>query len=452
MQSTEPLWTPGDGEVLTVSSLLEAARKSLEFAFCDIWLDGEITDLKFPPSGHAYFTIGDEKCRVRAVCFKSTLRLLEAPLKDGESMLFRGRLTVYEQRGDLQLVIDYAEPKGEGLLRLRLEALKKRLAAEGLFAQERKKAIPPMPRAVALVTSPTGAAVRDMLQVLGRRAPWLDVYVSPSRVQGEGAAAELITALAVAASIERVDLILIGRGGGASEDLSAFNDEHLVRAVAACPKPVISAVGHEIDFTLTDFAADHRAPTPSAASELAVRDAAHLFERLGRTEAALAADMRHTLASLKGRLSAADPARIDPLKILELRRIRVDRALQRTDAAVARLAASSERRLVRCKTVLAANEPGETLERFRGRLSGADAGIKSALDSLKSDLDRRIKIADASLAALNPLSILSRGYSVARDARGRVVRCAKTLVPGEKITVTLAEGSLGCEVEDVYER
>lgn len=452
MQSTEALWTPGDGEVLSVSALLEAARKSLEFAFCDVWLDGEVVDLKFPPSGHAYFTIGDERCRIRAVCFKSTLRLLEASLTEGASMLFRGRLTVYEQRGDLQLVVDYAEPKGEGLLRLRLEALKKRLAAEGLFAAEKKKAIPAMPRAVALVTSPTGAAVRDMLQVLGRRAPWLDVYVSPCRVQGEGAAAELITALAVAASMERVDLILLGRGGGASEDLSAFNDEMLVRAVAACPKPVISAVGHEIDFTLTDFAADHRAPTPSAAAELAVRDAAHLLMRLARCETSLGADLRHTLARLKGRLGACDPSRIDPMKVLELRRIRVDRALQRAEGTLDRLAASSERRLVRCGRILAGNEPGELLARARGRAESAEAKLRAAAEGGASRLSQRLKIAEAALAALNPLAILSRGYSVTRDGRGRVVRSAKGLAPGEEVSVTLAEGSIGCRIEDVYER
>lgn len=449
MESTEPSWLPAPGEVVTVSTLLSSARRSLEVGFCDVWLEGEVVDLKIPSSGHAYFSIGDERARLKAACFRPTLRLLRPGLSEGLAMLFRGRLTVYEPRGDLQFIVDYAEPKGEGLLRLQFEELKKRLAAEGLFAEERKRPLVPMPRAVGVVTSITGAAVRDIIQVLGRRAPWVEVLIAPTRVQGEGAGAEILAALNLVARVARVDVIIIGRGGGSSDDLSAFNDEALVRAVAACPKPVISAVGHEVDFSLTDFAADRRAPTPSAAAELAVMESGALLAKLQNLTAGLTHTLERQVLRGRARLTRSDPSRFDPLRRIEERKVRVDRLTEAGLAGVEAKFTASLRRFSDARRKLALHDPTLRLANSSARLERLSSLLNAAVEANLSRGARRVEVASSSLGNLNPLAVLERGFAVARDSRGRILRSVSQVNLGDDVTVTLHEGTLTGEVKEL---
>ncbi len=444
--SLEMGWRPTEGEILSVSELLGKVRSVAETLFADIWVEGEISDLKIPYSGHAYFTVGDEGGKLRAVCFKNTLRLLDHHPREGMEVLIRGRLSVYEPRGDLQLIADYISPVGEGLARLRLEELKKKLKSEGLFDPERKRPLPPMPRAVAVVTSASGAALQDILKVLKRRAPWLDVYISPTLVQGESAPESLVKALFLANEVEKADLIILGRGGGSGEDLSAFNDEGVARAVAASRLPVISAVGHETDFTLTDFCADQRAPTPSAAAELAVREGAHWLSVLKRSELLMAAHMRETIFGLKERLNAADPKKYDPERVIERRRLKVDALLEGGLDSLQELLAGARGRLGRADLRLSRLSPETRAGRAAAALSSLEARllgeISRKIDGLKAKNTRLF----ASLESLNPEAVLSRGYAVVTDAEGRVVCDASTRKEMENIFVKLQKGSLDCRI------
>ncbi|NTU60375.1 MAG: exodeoxyribonuclease VII large subunit, partial [Deltaproteobacteria bacterium] len=276
-----------------MGDLLSRTRLLLENSFSCVWVEGEIGNTRIPGSGHAYFSLSDPSAQLRAVCFRGTLRALGVHPRDGLRVLARGRLTLYEARGDVQLVVDDLEPLGDGAQRLELEARKRRLAAEGLFDAARKRPLPQLPARIGVVTSATGAALRDILNVLARRAPGVPVLLSPAVVQGREAPRSIVEALERVAAQPGVEVVIVGRGGGSAEDLSAFNEEEVVRAVARCPVPVVSAVGHEIDVPLVDFAADARAPTPSAAAELAVREwghwQAHLDAVTRRLGAALAA-------------------------------------------------------------------------------------------------------------------------------------------------------------------
>jgi len=447
--ASDEAWRPEPGEILTVGELVARTREALEQGFGGVWVEGEVGNLRVPLSGHAYFTLGDESSQLRAVCFRAVLRLLPVELRDGVHLLARGRLTVYEARGDLQLVVEDAEPQGEGLARLELEALKRRLSNEGLFAAARKRGLPALPRAVGVVTSATGAAVRDVLQVLGRRAPGIDVYLAPARVQGEGAAAELCDALALAAAHPDVDVIILGRGGGSAEDLSAFNDEALVRAVAGCPVPVISAVGHEIDFTLVDHAADLRAPTPSAAAELAVREWERLAEQLRRAEQALVHALTRRVGNLRSRVERAVPLRTSPAARVARLRIRVDRLVETLGDRSRRCLQAGRTRFGALETRLAGRAPEHWLEVSRERLRRLEERLSGCP---KVGLGRRraeVGAAEGRLRALSPLAVLGRGYAIVRRPGGRVVREAGEARVGEDLEVRLARGGLECRVTSV---
>ncbi len=442
-------WTPQPGEILTVGEFVGRARELLEQSFGTVWIEGEIGSTRVPASGHAYFTLSDARAQLRAVCFRSTLRLLGMPPEDGLHVLVRGRLTVYEARGDLQLLVEDLEPQGEGLLRLQFEALKRRLAEEGLFSEERKRPLPPIPRSVGVVTSPSGAAVRDVLQVLRRRAPGTHVLVAPARVQGEGAAEELRAALALAASHPEVDVIILARGGGSAEDLWAFNDEGLVRDVAACAVPVIAGVGHEIDFTLVDFAADARAPTPSAAAELAVLEWARWADRLARAVEALVSVYRRRTTELRRRLERSDPERCSPLNRIARLRIGLDRAIDGLETRVMRGLLGSRERLRACETSMVGGSPGRRLGASRARL---DRLVERLVSGAEGGLQRRRRILSvraAQVAAMSPLAVLERGYAIARGPSGEVLRSAGACQPGDALDVRLARGSLGCRVTEV---
>ncbi|MBI5440120.1 MAG: exodeoxyribonuclease VII large subunit [Deltaproteobacteria bacterium] len=417
----------------------------LETALAWVWVEGEIGNLRTAASGHAYFTLGDRRGQVRAVCFRSVLRLLAFRPADGERVLARGRLTVYEERGDLQLVVEDCEPIGSGLQRLELERRKRRLAAEGLFREERKRPLPELPRAIGVVTSSAGAALGDILKVLGRRAPGVSVYLAPARVQGRSAPQELKEALALAAGFPPVDVVILGRGGGSSEDLSAFDDEGLVRAIASCPVPVISAVGHEMDVTLSDLAADARAPTPSAAAEMAVREWGHWVGRVSRAEAALSAALARRLERSRRRLERAEAALRSPAGLVARFRLTVDRRLEACAACVGPKIRRALARTAELERRTAVHDPARRLARVARRLADAEARLSRSPEILFHARRSGLASLEARLSALNPLGVLARGYSlVTRD--GRVVRDAAACAPGDALNVRLARGELECLV------
>lgn len=436
-------------QVLRPSQLNALARDLLEGSFPQVWVEGEISNFSRPASGHAYFTLKDARAQVRCALFRSNAARLRFAPRDGMLVLARGRLTLYEARGDYQLVLEHLEEAGEGALRRAFEELKARLAAEGLFDTGRKRPLPAYTRRLAVITSPRGAAVRDVLSVLGRRFPLLEVEVLPVPVQGDGAAAQILDMLQRAGRSGRYDLILLTRGGGSLEDLWAFNDEALARAIVASPVPVVAAIGHEVDVSLADFAADLRAPTPSAAAELLVPDRGELVERLRRD--------RQRFDALLARTLGAQAQRVDQafLKLQALRpQLRLERGRNRLDALRHRLglawqAPSARRgeRLSRLLRRLDQAHPRRRLEAHRHRL----ALIQRALAALPARLvePRRLQLRGLAraLESVSPLATLGRGYAIVFDENGQVLRRAADAREGDRLRARLADGELALKVE-----
>ena len=386
-------------DVLTPSQLNTLARSLLEDAFPLVWVEGELGNVSRPASGHLYFTLKDARAQVRGALFKPKSQWLKFVPREGLRVLARGRLTLYEARGEYQLVLDHMEEAGEGALRRSVEELKAKLAAEGLFASERKRPLPRFVRRLGVITSPTGAAVRDIVSVLGRRCPLLEVEILPVQVQGATAAAGIAGMLARAGASGRYDTLLIARGGGSLEDLWAFNDEALARAIAASPVPVVSAVGHETDFTLADFAADVRAPTPSVAAELLVPDRDELRRRVATLQARLHRQQRQQLRQAMQRADRAG------LRLEAQRpRARLDLLCRRQADSLRRLGAAWQRRL----------------EREQSRLRG---------------LAR-------SLETVSPLATVARGYALLQHEDGRLIRSTAQADVGDRVEARLADGTL----------
>ena len=437
-------------QVLRPSQLNALARDLLEGSFPQVWVEGEISNFSRPASGHAYFTLKDERAQVRCALFKPKAQALRFAPRDGLQVLARGRLTLYEARGDYQLVLDHMEEAGEGALRRAFEQLKAKLAAEGLFEAARKRPLPAFPRRLGVITSPRGAAVRDVLSVLGRRFPLLPVDVLPVPVQGDGAAAQILDMLRRAAGSGRYDVLLLTRGGGSLEDLWAFNDEALARAIAASPVPVVSAVGHEIDTSLSDFAADLRAPTPSAAAELLVPERGELLARLGQ---------RHRqLQALLARMNTARAQRADQafLKLQALRpQLRLERGRgrlatlrHRLDQAMAQALASRAERGARVLRRLDQQHPRRRLQEQRHRLQLLGKALANAPDRLLPPRQLRLAGLARALASVSPLATLARGYSILREGDGGpVVRRAAQVRAGDTLDARLAEGRLRLRVE-----
>jgi len=437
-------------QVLTVSALTGLIRTSIESGFCDVWLEGEISNLRMPGSGHVYCTLKDESSQIRAVLFRSNALRVRFTLREGMCVVVRGRLTVYEPRGEYQIVLEAVEPKGIGALQLAFEQLKERLAAEGLFDTGRKKPLPTFPQTIGVVTSPTGAAIRDIFSVLRRRWPTLHIIFVPVPVQGVGAAQQIADALALLNEQGAAEVIIVGRGGGSLEDLWSFNEEVVVRAIADSRIPVVSAVGHEIDMTLTDFAADHRAATPSAAAETVVPVLAEVVERVREvTVRAGQAMARHCLFEQR-RLNS----NITGLAHI---RYRIQDESQRTDEAIDRM-----KHLV-CQRVIANRELVRNRQRELARLNPiflVKRGL-AMIPQLMKRLERQIIVmserrrrqiaATASqLTQLSPLAILGRGYSILTKVRdGRILRRADDAQAGEEIVARLSQGQLSCTVKGV---
>ena len=435
--------------ILTPSQLNTLARDLLEGAFPLVLVEGEIGNLSRPGSGHLYFTLKDVRAQVRCALFKPKSQWLKFAPREGLKVLARGRLTLYEARGDYQLVCDSLEEAGEGALRRAFDELKAKLAAEGLFDADRKRPLPAVVRRLAVLTSPSGAVIRDIVSVLRRRFPLVEVELLPVPVQGDGAAAQIRAMLLRADASGRYDAILLARGGGSLEDLWAFNDEALARAIAASSVPVVSAIGHETDFSLSDFAADLRAPTPSAAAELLVPDAATLSARLDGLHRQLLG--LHTNA-LRQRMQRADRAF---LRLQALRpQARLQALAQRARQAQARLANAMQRRLEReraalrhADAILRASHPRRRLQQARARLDALRSRPQALLAQRLQREALHLRGLARSLHAISPLATVARGYSILQQADGHIVRSIADAASGDALDARLHDGRLRLRVE-----
>jgi exodeoxyribonuclease VII large subunit len=437
-----------DRAVLTVSELSARLRAVLEERFPAVWVEGEISNFKVYGSGHAYFTLKDEGAQMRCVLFRNRGRRIKFEPADGHHVLAFGAVEVYAQRGEYQLVVELLEPRGLGALQLAFEQLKTRLAAEGLFDQDRKRPLPRFPRTIGIVTSPSGAAIRDMLRVIARRFGEIRIVVAPARVQGEGAAQEIAQGVRELNGLGDVDVIIVGRGGGSLEDLWAFNDEMLARTIAASKIPVISAVGHEVDFTIADFVADLRAPTPSAAAELVVREKQAVADGLGDLTGRLQRAMRRFVDRHRDRLETMARRRVltDPQRPLRDLERRVDDARARLHhAAFAVLRRASHRVELTARALRAASPVARTLN-DRRQLTHLRGRLHAGMARTITRTAHRFGSTAGRLHSLSPLVVLGRGYSLTRTPAGRIVQSWRDVAVGDAVEVMLYEGSLDARV------
>ena len=400
---------PQSTKIFTVAELTRSIRGTLETKFGAVWVQGEVSNYKLHPSGHQYFTLKDQRAQIACVIFRNTMPPFRQPLVDGAQVQLYGNVSVFEARGQYQLSVQILQPRGLGVLQAKFEALKRKLETEGLFAAERKRALPKFPRRIGIVTSPSGAAIRDILNVLKRRAPWLQILINPVRVQGSGAAAEIAVAIRELATANEnwamVDLIVVTRGGGSIEDLWEFNEEIVARTIADVAIPIVSAIGHEIDFTIADFVADLRAPTPSAAAELIVPDIVDLRRRIEEQSACLHKCLRNFVEHQKTRLRFLSQQTLVRNLVARMRE-----AQQRFD-------------LVR-----------ELLARL----------TIQKIDNARERFQR----ADAILRVLGPDATLRRGYSITTDERGKLIRSVATVRPKMKIRTRVSDGEFGSDVSN----
>ncbi|UUI59065.1 exodeoxyribonuclease VII large subunit [Aeromonas salmonicida] len=441
-------------QVFTVTRLNSAVRMILEQDLGLVWLTGELSNLAIPSSGHWYFSLKDLGAQVRCAMFKGNNRRVAFRPQDGMQVLVQARVSLYEPRGDYQLIIESMQPAGDGVLALRFEELKRRLGAEGLFDEGRKRPLPREPRAVGLVTSATGAALHDMLTVLKRRAPDLPVFIYPTQVQGSAAISQIVAAIALANRRAEVDVLIVGRGGGSLEDLWCFNEEVVARAIANSAIPVISAVGHEVDVTISDFAADLRAPTPSAAAELVAPDQsaraqrlAHLWQRLVQAMNRHQTAARHGVVLLQKRLDHQDPKRR-----LEQQSQRLDELSARLQQLLNQRLHQGERRLANLELRLQAKSPERLLAIGRRRHQLVEERLHALIAKRQDQASHRLAMLTARLDGVSPLATLGRGYSITRTQSGDVINRAAQVNAGQTLVTTLAEGHLQVRVEEVHNR
>jgi exodeoxyribonuclease VII large subunit len=419
-------------QVYTVSQVTEIVKTALEVALPQVWVEGEVSGHKKAASGHVFFSLKDEKSVIKAVMWQSTARKVLFDLKDGLKVVCRGKVSVYEPRGDYQLYVDLVEPKGKGALQLAFEQLKAKLKAEGLFEDARKRKLPLRPKTIGVVTSPTGAAIRDVLRILERRYARLHVVIYPARVQGEGAAAEIVEGIDALGAWPGIDVLIVGRGGGSIEDLWAFNEEPVARAIARSPVPVISAVGHEVDFTIADFVADVRASTPSAAAEMVIATEEAFAERIGALTRRLGETLRFAVQHLRG-----DVDELARHRIFQNFEVRLANLARRVDDLETR-----GRNVLRSERQAIAEHKGAALlaaERLANILRRAVGEHRAAWERLSSSLN-----------ALSPLNVLKKGYALVWKEGGlRLARRIEDVVPGETVEVTFFKGEFSARVESV---
>ena len=500
-----PLTLVPERKLYTIAELSLAVKNLLETSFPDVWVTGEVSNLRAAASGHYYFTLKDASARLRAVCFRNQARYLKYKPQDGLSVIARGRLSVYEARGEYQLYVEYIEPAGVGALQLAFEQLKKKLASEGLFDEARKKHLPVLPRAIGVVTSSSGAAIRDILRVINRRFPNMNVFLYPATVQGNSAAAEIVEGIEYFNQHPVIDVMIVGRGGGSLEDLWPFNEEIVARAIAASSIPVISAVGHETDFTISDFVADLRAPTPSAAAEIAVRRKedflaeitnrvrqmgqnirlrtsearanltelrmhrafhhfpARVLERSQRIDESLAAMER----LLRGRLDTArrrllelnaQLLRFEPRRLLEVRWVQIQQRKSQLGRVGSEMNMLIGERLHTSREAWMRASSGVTRYDLHGnlqlRLSAVherEMGLQGAMGHILTARRHRVEHYQSLLGERNPLTVLNRGYSITRDAQNKIVRDTGQVEVGDGLSIRLARGELGARVVEKRE-
>lgn len=436
-------------DVYTPSRLNREARMLLERGLPALWLEGEISNLSRPSSGHWYFSLKDEAAQIRCAMFRQRNLLARFTPKDGMHVQARGRVSLYEQRGDYQFILDYIEEAGEGALRRKFEVLKAKLAAEGLFDPARKRALPKVPRRVGVITSPTGAAIRDILHVLKRRFCTIPVLIYPVQVQGGAAAPQIAAAIRAASARAECDVLILARGGGSLEDLWAFNEEVVARAIYDCAIPLVSGIGHEVDFTIADFVADVRAPTPSGAAELAVPDCAEWSRGFMSLERRLTSTLRRLLSErvqrfewVKRRLEQRDPRaelrqhaqRLDDLERRLMRGVR--HSLATRQSTLSNLTAH----LRRCS-------PALRVTAAKGRLEVARSTLTATINARLYDIKRRLSLAAGMLDAMSPLATLERGYAIVTDEHGHVLTTSAAVKVGQRIRTRLAQGEIQARVE-----
>ena len=443
---------PPERRIWTVRALVSAVRSHIEREYSDCWVEGEISNLRIPDSGHLYFTLKEESAQIRVVMFRSPAKLLRFRPENGLQVTVRGRITVYEDRGELQISAEFMEPRGAGALQLAFEQLKARLQAEGLFEASRKKPIPPLPQRIGIITSPQGAALRDILNILARRHRSANVLIYPAQVQGDGAPGEVMAGLRYFDRESRgrraVEVIIIARGGGSAEDLAGFNHEGLARAVADSKIPVISAIGHETDFTIIDFVADLRAPTPSAAAELVIRSRqdieAQAEDLCRRLERALRYRLLMARQELTERAQHGAFARM--MDGIHRRQQKLDEQRFHLEKAERQLLERCHRRSESVAAAVRHYDARRRLAAVRQSLESQVANLAAAthtrLLESRGALDRRT----ASLEALSPVAILNRGYALVFDAKGRLVKDASRLKAGDEVSARLARGRVRARV------
>jgi exodeoxyribonuclease VII large subunit len=432
-----------------VADLVSAVRTTVERGYTDVWVEGEISNFRPAESGHLYFTLKDGDAQLRIVMFRSQARLLRFRPDNGMQIIARGRVTIYDARGELQLSAEFLEPVGAGALQLAFEQLKARLAEEGLFDPSRRKPIPPLPRRIGLVTSPRGAALHDMLNVLARRHESAGILIYPAQVQGESAASEVSAGIKYFNRARNVDVIIVARGGGSIEDLAAFNDEKLARTIAASAIPVISAVGHETDFTIADFVADLRAPTPSAAAELVIESKHQLAEHMAHLHQRLARAMRYRLLMARSQLNdlAQHGAFARIQDVMARRAQRLDELAYRLAANYQALLGEYHRRLDVAASRVRHFDFRRSLVITRAQLDAGTEALRNAFRTRLAENRARLERLAAQLDALSPVKILDRGYALIFDSSGVLVKDAMRLSPGEQVSARVSRGSFTAEVK-----
>jgi exodeoxyribonuclease VII large subunit len=442
---------PPSRRVWRVADLVSAVRTTVERGYTDVWVEGEISNYRAADSGHLYFALKDGDALLRVVMFRMQARLLRFKPENGMQVVARGRVTIYDQRGELQLAAEFLEPVGAGALQLAFEQLKNKLAQEGLFDRARKKAVPQLPRRIGIVTSPRGAALQDMLNVLARRHESVGILIYPAQVQGESASAEVASGIRYFNRTKNVDVIIVARGGGSIEDLAAFDDEGLARVIAASQIAVISAVGHETDFTIADFVADLRAPTPSAAAEMVIESKHQLAEHMAHLHQRLARAARYRLLMARSQLNnlAQHGAFARMQDVIARRAQRLDELAYRIGACHQRLLQEYRQRLEIAAARVRYFDFRRSLAMTRTRLEAGMDALARAMRSLLTAYQAQINQAAAMLDALSPIKILERGYALVFDSAGNLLKDASRLSPGDEISAQLAKGTFTADVKRI---
>ncbi len=439
-------------KIYTITEITLQIKRQLETNFSNIWIEGEVSNLSLPASGHIYFTLKDEQSQLRAVIFKN--RRLKFQIKDGMKLIVKGGLSVYDRRGEYQLIGEYAEPSGIGALQLAFEQLKQRLEAEGLFDRVHKKPIPLLPQKIGVVTSPTGAVIRDILNIIDRRFPNVHILINPVRVQGDGAAQEIAQAIGEFNRREEMDVVILARGGGSLEDLWSFNEEIVARAIYDSKIPIISAVGHEIDFTIADFVADLRAPTPSAAAELVVQNKAALTDKLNSTGIRLQQGVRRTLDAYLNRLRLLSQNRFlaDPYRAITDKQQRVDDLGNQLKKNIYSYLQQANLHLKYVNQGLNANSPFQRLCQSKMNLTKLQEKLYLVEQHLLQNKRGDLALQAGRLDALSPLNILSRGYSICQKLPDmEIITDIQEVAVEDEVSVKLSKGLLICKVNRKYE-